>query len=317
MMFRAGFFVGMMAALLPAALPAAEPVSVSFSSERLVKRVKSFKELRQQNTVLQELDYSCGAAALATVLTHHFRDPVGESEIICFIFVHGQTPEEGLKKYFRRQGFSLLDLKRFAEFRGYKVAGFKEMDLNDLAEFLWVERLPVLVPIEPMGYHHFVVLKGIRGNRVYYADPALGNMTMTLARFADIWLDGVGLVVSRTSLASVTNRILASEKELSEINVAGEGGRSTPVESSGGESSLLISPEGEGGLDTRRMTNALERPGAVHSTARIQQTFSSDQGPVFSTFNIPAYNGTVQFGDPPGNFIDFSPPRGVIDINQQ
>lgn len=304
-------------ALFPSAgLLGAEEISVIMGSERVAKRVKNFKELRRQGTVLQELDYSCGAAALATLLTYHFGDKVGESEVIGFIFVHGQTPEEGLKKYFRRQGFSLLDLKRFSEFRGYKVAAFKEMELQDLAEFLWIERLPVMVPIVPMGYNHFVVLKGIRGNRVYYADPAVGNMSMTIARFSDIWLGGIGMVISKNDLASVTRRLVANEDELKNVTAAGSAEVPGAGESST-ESALLIPPDQGVFPDARGATQSVVEGDRSIVYPQVMPTFSSDLNPVLTRFSVTNYNPTIQFGDPAGDFMDFTPNNGRPLIIQQ
>jgi predicted double-glycine peptidase len=183
----------------------AQPLSLRVAGQRLSKRVKSLKEIKQEGVILQKLDFSCGAAALATLLSFHFRDAVQEAQVIGFIFIHGQTPAEGLKKYIRRRGFSLLDLKRFAAFRGYKVAGYKGMDLKDLLEFLVIERTPVLVPIVPLGYSHFVVLRGIRQGRVLLADPAYGNTTMSIGRFAEVWVDGIGLIVSKREIARASS----------------------------------------------------------------------------------------------------------------
>lgn len=34
---------------------------------------------------------------------------------------------------------------------------------------------PVIIFYKPFGYEHFAVLKGVRGDRVFIADPSLGN----------------------------------------------------------------------------------------------------------------------------------------------
>jgi len=46
--------------------------------------------------------------------------------------------------------------------------------------------------IRPGGYDHFAVLKGVRGDRVYLADPSLGNVRMPMYRFRAMWADGSG-----------------------------------------------------------------------------------------------------------------------------
>lgn len=95
-----------------------------------------------------------------------------------------------------RQGFSLLDLKRFVDRRGYRGVGYGQLTLENL-----VQRAPILVPIDTHGYNHFVIFRGIAGNRVLLADPAWGNRTMTAERFERVWIDygplgKVGFVVA-------------------------------------------------------------------------------------------------------------------------
>ena len=162
---------------------------------RVGKRVKSMLELRREKVIIQNLDFSCGAAALSTVLRYGYGEDTSERELISMIFVFGQTPEKGVKKYFKRQGFTLLDLKRAARAKGFPSVGYKGMTLDELVETLEQDRLPILVPIRPMGYNHFVVVKGVLGNRVYIADPAFGNKTMTISQFTDTWIDGIGFIV--------------------------------------------------------------------------------------------------------------------------
>lgn len=199
---------------------------------RVNKRVKSLLELRQERVILQNLDYSCGAAALATVLRHGFGSDVTERELISLIFVFGQTPKSGIKKYFKRQGFTLLDLKRAARAKGFPSIGYKGMELQDLTDILSVDRLPILVPIRPLGYNHFVVLKGIYGSRVYMADPAFGNKSMKIHQFLDVWIDGIGFIIKpKPTLAKVNRKNglarndygieIVSEQELASISAAG------------------------------------------------------------------------------------------------
>ena len=83
-----------------------------------------------------------------------------------------------------RQGYSLLDLKRYVDSRGYKGIGYGKMSLEDL-----IDRAPVIVPIDANGYKHFVIFRGVAGNRVLLADPAWGNRTMPIEKFEAMWLD--------------------------------------------------------------------------------------------------------------------------------
>jgi hypothetical protein len=46
-----------------------------------------------------------------------------------------------------------------------------------------------MVPVNALGYNHFVIFRGVKGNRVLLADPAWGNRTMTIDKFQRMWLD--------------------------------------------------------------------------------------------------------------------------------
>ena len=154
------------------------------AGRRITVPLQSFKDLRDQHVVKQTYDYSCGAAALATLLTYGLDDRVTEEDVLLFVLTALSMDEKTVRK---SQGLSLLDLQHFAQARGHKAQGFKlaPQYLPQLAG-------PVLVFIEPRGYKHFAVLRGIRGDRAYLADPSLGNVRMAIGKFLDMWLDAQG-----------------------------------------------------------------------------------------------------------------------------
>lgn len=151
---------------------------------RVEKHIKTFKDIRDENIVKQAFDYSCGAAALATVLTYGLGDKVSEIDILKDILDALPKDEEALRK---KQGFSLLDLKGVSQARGYKAQGFRLSP-----EYLSKLHGPVIVFIKPRGYEHFAVFKGVQYDRVYLADPSLGNVRMPMYKFLDMWLDANG-----------------------------------------------------------------------------------------------------------------------------
>ncbi len=168
--------------------------------------VKSLLEMRRDRVVVQEFDISCGAAALATLLNYQHGDRVSEQEIA-----------KGLmrrKEYIKnpelvrvRQGFSLLDLKRYVEQRGYEGIGFGKLTVQNL-----IEKAPIMVALNLHGYNHFVVFRGLRGDRVLLADPAWGNRTMRMEKFEEAWIDypeigRVGFVVARKDGATPVNEL--------------------------------------------------------------------------------------------------------------
>lgn len=278
---------------------------------RVGKRVKSLLELRREQVVLQNLDFSCGAAALSTVLRYGFGEDTSERELISLIFVFGQTPEKGVKKYFKRQGFTLLDLKRAARAKGFPSVGYKGMTFDELVETLEQDRLPVLVPIRPMDYNHFVVVKGVVGNRVYMADPAFGNKTMTISQFTDIWIDGIGFIVKpRPSMVqSTAHRMIESDEEL-ELVTAGGATAIAEIEESPPSEALLDVTSTRDSVDYWRIQNFMI-PVAPHQSPNLIPTIQTTEGAnLISIFQVQGFQGALQLGRPSGNFIDFSPPPG-------
>ena len=168
--------------------------------------VRSLLELRRDRVVVQDYDLSCGAAALATLLTYQHGDPVAEQDVVAGL-IRREEYFENPELVRIQQGFSVLDLKRFVEGRGYEGIGFGRLTLADL-----VDVVPAIVPVRLKGYDHFVVFRGVRGDRVLLADPAWGNRTMRVERFEAAWLDSpefgrVAFVVERRDGRAPPNRL--------------------------------------------------------------------------------------------------------------
>lgn len=161
-------------------------VPVAAGGERVLTRVRSLLELRDRNLVRQGWDISCGAAALSTVLTYDFGTPYSEATIAVSILAN--TDPERVRA---RGGFSLLDLKRFAEAVEFKAEGYSGLTLDDLA----ASGLPAILPVQIRGLDHFVVFRGRVAGKILIGDPAFGNLTLSERRFGQIWPSGIGFFV--------------------------------------------------------------------------------------------------------------------------
>lgn len=150
-----------------------------------IKQVDSFKERRMCKVIPQTADYSCGAAAMATLLHYHFGQNITEKDAILGMFEHGD--KEGIRK----RGFSMLDMKRFAQSRGLQVTGYRV----DNPAILKKLNIPVITLINTARYKHFVVLRKADDRFAYLADPSWGNRKMALEDFVDNW-DKVILVLT-------------------------------------------------------------------------------------------------------------------------
>jgi len=161
------------------------------------KGIRSLKEIRGEGVVRQKWDMSCGAAALSTLLTYDFKDNTPESSIVVWI-LHRVDPV----RVRARGGFSLLDLKRFAQARGYQAEGYTDMTIEDLAS----QKTSVITPIRLKGFDHFVVVKGVQDGRVIIADPGFGNTMMKIDRFQKLWNNGIIFVVTPPDERMITER---------------------------------------------------------------------------------------------------------------
>lgn len=157
--------------------------------------VTSMKGVRYRSTIHQQYDFSCGSAALATLLTHHYGYPVREEDAFVEMFQRG-NPEK-----IKREGFSLFDIKQFLERHGFQADGF-EAKLDALVQ----ARIPAIVLINERGYNHFVVVKGLRDNRVLLGDPSTGTRAVPREDFERAWANRIVFVVRNHTDRAVFNR---------------------------------------------------------------------------------------------------------------
>lgn len=145
--------------------------------------VISYRDIPFRTVVRQQYDFSCGSAALATLLRHHYGRDVDERQVFEAMFAAGDKAE------IQRVGFSLLDMRRYLETYGYQADGFR-LSLKDLRE----SQSPAIVMVDHDGYRHFVVFKGIDDTHVLVGDPALGLKVYTHEEFGAMW-NGVAFMI--------------------------------------------------------------------------------------------------------------------------
>ncbi len=138
--------------------------------------VRSLKEMRFiwafRRTVHQQYDFSCGSAAVATLLTYQYGRPTTEANVFQAMFAVGNRSE------IQREGFSLLDMKRYLDSIGYLADGVR-VPLRTLVRI----GIPAIALITDHGYRHFVVVKGADASQVVLGDPAVGRRVMSRRAF--------------------------------------------------------------------------------------------------------------------------------------
>ena len=165
-----------LAALLLVLSSSAHALELPVAGGRFSVPASSLKEIRFRSTLRQQYDFSCGSAALATLLTYHYAHPVSEQQVFEAMFLNGDQAK------IRKEGFSLLDMQHYLAGKGWRADGF-QLPLQKLVD----ARLPAIVLIADKGYQHFVVIKGIDQSRVLLGDPSSGTRAMTRAAFEAVW----------------------------------------------------------------------------------------------------------------------------------
>jgi len=116
-----------------------------------------------QGIIQQSHDYSCGSGALATLIAGLIENShVSEADIINSIV----SPDA------KEKGYSAADLAKVSIKLGYP-AQWRKIAKTELPKI----KLPVLL-LSGLNseFPHYVVLKGVRNNQAYLADPIRGNI---------------------------------------------------------------------------------------------------------------------------------------------
>lgn len=153
----------------------------------ITQSIKPLSEFITSRIVKQSYDYSCGSAALATVLKYYLGEDFSEKDVIHGLLQHGDP--ERIKK---RRAFSLLDMKKFVNILGYEGNGYKG-GIEDITD---PEFWPCIVPIKIFEYRHFVVIKGVHRGHIFIVDPWRGHTSYTISQFEKMWYQNVMFVIS-------------------------------------------------------------------------------------------------------------------------
>lgn len=171
------------AALSPAMLSAQVQLIPEAAGANYSVKVMSWAEIPFRSTVRQRFDFSCGSAAVATLLTYHYGKPTSEQQPFA------QMWKVGDQAAIQKAGFSMFDMKRYLESVGLHAEGYR-MNIDSLRK----SNRPAIVLLDLRGYHHFVVVKGVRGNTVLVGDSIRGLVQYDAAEFQKNW-NGIALAI--------------------------------------------------------------------------------------------------------------------------
>jgi predicted double-glycine peptidase len=194
----------------------ADPLRLQTPNGPYSLQVTSWRELPFRTVIRQRHDFSCGSAALATLLSYHYEHPIDEATLFADMYAAGDQASISAR------GFSLLDMQRRLAQAGFQADGYR-VPLERLEQL----GAPAIVMIAPNGYRHFVVLKGVRGDEVLVGDPAAGLMTYRRAEFERLWT-GVAFIIHGDGVNGAFNR--TDEWDSQSITPYYEAGRARAVE---------------------------------------------------------------------------------------
>ncbi|HEZ0562851.1 TPA: C39 family peptidase [Neisseria meningitidis] len=181
-------------------------------------KVQSWKARRDFNIVKQDLDFSCGAASVATLLNNFYGQKLTEEEVL-----------EKLDKEQMRASFE--DMRRIMPDLGFEAKGYA-LSFEQLAQL----KIPVIVYLKYRKDDHFSVLRGVDGNTVLLADPSLGHVSMSRAQFLDAWqtregnLAGKILAVVPKKAETISNKLFFTHHPKRQTEFAVEQIRQTRAE---------------------------------------------------------------------------------------
>lgn len=158
-----------------------------------VRKPKSMLELRGEGCNLQSHEYSCGAAAIATLM-NIFGEPATEKEIIDIVFKDKKLKVEGDKVIIPE--LTIEDLENASRAKGFKVISLQALSGGEAINT--IQKLkPVIARLKlHKDYPHFVVIRDIQDEWVAIMDPAYGNFNVPVSMFYKNWEAGDKYVVT-------------------------------------------------------------------------------------------------------------------------
>lgn len=149
---------------------ASEENIISLPLNQIINQpINNFKSLRDKDIVKQNFDFSCGAAALATLLNSFYGLNLSEEIIL-----------KAMHKENYRASFE--DLQKVLPQFGFKGQGYA-ISFEQLTKL----KIPVIIYVKYRNDEHFSVLRGIDSHTAWLADPSLGNRTFSRNQFLEMW----------------------------------------------------------------------------------------------------------------------------------
>ncbi len=162
------YVVGSLLAMYVGATIATEAL-ISTATLNGTVAVKSWKQLRDAGVVKQDLDYSCGAASVATIMNGFYGFNVTEAALLETMAKDGAASFSDMAEVVRPYGL-----------KGMGVA----LNFEQLRKL----KTPAIAYLRYRDDDHFSVIRGIGADgSVQLADPSWGNRRFTQQQFLNMW----------------------------------------------------------------------------------------------------------------------------------
>ena len=152
----------------------------------------SYRELRYEGVTGQTEWYTCGPAALATLLTQYYGlEDTGELELLELSL----RAMAGSGKNVEETGVTALALKEVLEAKGIAAKGFG-VTMKELKAYFETGGLPLVVHVTRPQLH-YVLAVGLVGDQIVIADPSYGRRILPFSSL--VYEKGFSGVVLATS----------------------------------------------------------------------------------------------------------------------
>jgi len=167
MHYKQIIFSGMLASFIGISM--AEEVFVSTPTMKGHIPTKTWKQMRDEGVVKQDLDYSCGAASVATIMNGFYGMEVTEGELLDAMEKDGAASFQDLAEVVRSHGL-----------KGVGVA----LNFDQLQQL----KVPAIAYLKYRDDDHFSVVRGVDADgSVSLGDPSWGNRRFTKYQFLNMW----------------------------------------------------------------------------------------------------------------------------------
>lgn len=151
--------------------------------------ITPYRTLRYEGTIGQTSYYTCGPAAVATLLVHYYGQATTENEILEL----SEKAMAGSDKKPEERGITALALRQALGSKGIRARGMR-LTLESLTDYFQKGGLPIILHVTKPQMH-YVLAVGTVGDWVVLADPSWGRRVQLLsALLEEQGFSGVTLV---------------------------------------------------------------------------------------------------------------------------